>query len=316
MAGKIVLLGEPMGLFIANEPGPLSEVNSFTAAVAGAEYNVAVGLSRMGHCAAYCTKLGVDPLGDKIVAAMEKNEISTELVLREEDKLTGFMMKNKVENGDPDIYYYRKNSAASSISAMDVNHLDLSDCEWLHVTGIMPAISDSALSAVKRLIERAEALEMTISFDPNLRPQLWASEKKMITTLNELASHANLILPGIKEGALLTGEETAEGIARYYHQMGVRYVVVKLGKEGAYYSEDQGDSGYSQGFPVAKRIDTVGAGDGFAAGVISALVEGLNLQEAAFRGNVFGAIQISHKSDNEGLPTREQLQAVIEKGTA
>ncbi|WP_099205459.1 sugar kinase [Scatolibacter rhodanostii] len=316
MAGKIVLLGEPMGLFIANEPGELSKVNTFTSAIAGAEYNVAVGLSRMGHQAVYCTKLGTDSFGDKIVDAMQKNGISTDLVFRDASRSTGFMMKGKVEKGDPKIQYYRKNSAASSISAEDVTHLDLSGCTWLHVTGIMPAVSESALFAVKRLIARALALNITISFDPNLRPQLWESEKKMIATLNELAEQANLILPGLKEGAILTGKDSAEDIADYYHAKGVRYVIVKLGKDGAYYSEQNGASGYSGEFPAEKIVDTVGAGDGFAAGVISALAEGLSLKEAAFRGNVFGAIQISHKSDNEGLPTREVLEKVIQRGTA
>ncbi|MBP3705151.1 MAG: hypothetical protein J6I98_06420, partial [Clostridia bacterium] len=59
--GKIVLVGEPMGLFIAEELGELQDVEHFSAAVAGAEYNVAVGLSRLGHTALYCTRLGNDP---------------------------------------------------------------------------------------------------------------------------------------------------------------------------------------------------------------------------------------------------------------
>lgn len=316
MAGKILLLGEPMGLFIANEPGPLSEVSTFTASIAGAEYNVAVGLSRLGHEALYCTKLGTDPFGDKILQALAKNGIATELVLRDPGRETGFMIKSKVEQGDPQIHYYRKGSAASAISARDVSHMDLFDCEWLHVTGIMPAVSESAYSAVRRLIERASALDMFISFDPNLRPQLWESEKKMIAAMNNIAQSAHLILPGLKEGEILTGQGTPEGIADFYHKMGVRYVIVKLGKEGAYYSEKGGESGYAPAFPAEKIVDTVGAGDGFAAGVISALSERKTLQEAAFRGNVIGAIQISHKSDNEGLPTSEQLEAVIARGTA
>ena len=61
--GKIVLVGEPMGLFMAEEPGELEDVAHFAAAVAGAEYNVAVGLSRLGHTALYCTRLGDDPIG-------------------------------------------------------------------------------------------------------------------------------------------------------------------------------------------------------------------------------------------------------------
>lgn len=314
MAGKILLMGEPMALFIANETGEISEVDSFSASIAGAEYNVAIGLSRLGHHPVYCTKLGGDPFAEKIVAAMQKNGIETGLVLRDPDRLTGFMIKSKVENGDPKIAYYRKNSAASSISTHDADNLDLFGIDWLHITGILPAVSESALKAVKRLVERAAALQIPISFDPNLRPQLWESEKKMIAALNSIAQNARLVLPGISEGRILTNEETPEKIARAYHEMGVREVIVKLGAKGAYYSEKDGEEGFVPAFPVEKIVDTVGAGDGFAAGAVSALCEDLTLREAAQRGNVIGAIQITNKSDNEGLPTRERLAEVLQKG--
>ena len=63
-----------------------------------------------------------------------------------------------------------------------------------------------------------------------------------------------------------------------------------------------------------KIVDTVGAGDGFAAGVLSAVAEGLSLSEAARRGTVIGSIQITHRGDNEGLPTRTALEAAIQAG--
>ncbi len=91
-------------------------------------------------------------------------------------------------------------------------------------------------------------------------------------------------------------------------------MVVKLGADGAFYSEKDGAKGVSPGFPVEKIVDTVGAGDGFAAGVVSALAEGETLEQAAFRGNVIGAVQITHKSDNEGLPTRQRLSEIILAG--
>ena len=313
---KIILMGEPMGLFMANETGALSEVNSFTASIAGAEYNVAVGLARLGHTPAYCTRLGFDPLGERILRGMRENHIATDLVMQTEDALTGFMMKSSTDQGDPDIAYYRKGSAASQITTHHIDGLDLYGCQRLHVTGIFPAVSPSALAATKRLISRAKALELPISFDPNLRPQLWESQEKMVTTLNSLAQGVETVLPGLGEGKILTGEDTPEGVAAFYHKMGVKNVVVKLGKDGAYFSEQGGKSGYSPEFPVAKKVDTVGAGDGFAAGVISALAEGETLEEATFRGNVIGAIQITHRSDNEGLPTREELSQIILKGTA
>lgn len=313
---KIVLMGEPMGLFMANESGNLSDVTDFTASIAGAEYNVAVGLARLGHQPAYCTRLGFDPLGEKILNGLRENGISTDLVTQAEGELTGLMLKGFNESGDPDIAYYRKGSAASKISTHDIDRLDLFGCERLHVTGIFPAISTSAMAATRRLINRAQALDIPISFDPNLRPQLWESEKKMVSALNTIADSAETILPGLSEGTILTGETTPEGVAEFYHARGVKNVVVKIGKSGAYFSEKGGKSGYSEAFPVRKKIDTVGAGDGFAAGVISALAEGETLEEAAFRGNVMGAIQIAHKSDNEGLPTREQLAQIIISGTA
>ena len=313
---KIILLGEPMGLFMADEIGELSGVQHFTASIAGAEYNVAVGLARLGHQPLYCTRLGFDPLGEKILAGLRENGISTDLVTQAEGEVTGLMLKGFTHRGDPDIAYYRKGSAASRISPHDIDKLDLFGCERLHVTGIFPAVSDSALAAVKRLISRAAALDMPISFDPNLRPQLWESEKKMISTLNALAEGAETVLPGISEGKLLTGEASPEGIAEWYHRRGVKNVIVKLGTDGAYFSEKGGKSGISPAFPVKEVVDTVGAGDGFAAGVLSALAEGETLEEAAFRGNVMGAVQVAHKSDNEGLPTREQLGHIILSGTA
>ena len=314
MNGKILPMGEPMGLFIAEETGKLGEVNRFSSSIAGAEYNVALGLIRLGHEAAYCTRLGKDPFGEKILAALNENGISADLVVQDEEKLTGFMMKSQVESGDPAISYFRKNSAASAMTAHDVDKLDLYGCEWLHLTGITPALSDSMYGAVKRLIARADTLEMFISFDPNLRPMLWESEAKMVSVLNELAKSANLVLPGVNEGRILAGTENPREIAEFYHNMGVHYVIVKLGADGAYYSEKGKESGQIPAFPVNKIVDTVGAGDGFAAGVISALAEGISLKEAAERGAVIGSVQISNKSDNEGLPSRSQLEDIMEKG--
>ena len=142
--------------------------------------------------------------------------------MQTESAQTGFMMKGFTQKGDPDIAYYRKGSAASQISTHDIDGLDLSGCERLHVTGIFPAVSPSALAATKRLISRAKALELPISFDPNLRPQLWESQEKMVATLNDLAQGVETILPGIGEGKILTGQDTPEGVAAFYHQRGVK----------------------------------------------------------------------------------------------
>jgi len=127
-----------MGLFIAQEEASLEDVAHYSAAVAGAEFNVAVGLSRLGHSVGYMTKLGNDPFGHRIVKTMKQNGIGTSLITYSDDRSTGFMLKGKTSHGDPETFYFRKNSAVSTISVEDVEKVDLSEYGYLHMTGILP----------------------------------------------------------------------------------------------------------------------------------------------------------------------------------
>lgn len=148
----------------------------------------------------------------------------------------------------------------------------------------------------------------TISFDTNLRPGLWSSPERMREVINSLAAQADWVLPGIEEGLQLTGADTPEEIARFYRQQGSKLVVVKLGPEGAYFDGEDGQ-GFVPGYPVSKVVDTVGAGDGFAAGVVSGMLEGLSVIDAVKRGAWIGSRCVQVVGDTEGLPTRVQLEA-------
>ncbi|GKI17016.1 2-keto-3-deoxygluconate kinase [Oscillospiraceae bacterium] len=310
MSKGILLAGEPMGLFIAQNKGPLEDVTGYSMALAGAEFNVAIGMSRLGHTVGYLTKLGNDPFGKRIVKIMNQNNISTELITHTDERTTGFMLKSSVEQGDPEIFYYRKGSAASTLSAGDVHALDFARYDTLHMTGILPALTDSTREATDALLEKAHENKMLFSFDPNLRPQLWGDRQKMIDYMNRMSGECDIFLPGVAEAGILLEEHRPEYIAEAYLKRGAKTVIVKLGGKGAYYASSS-SSGYVAGFPVETIVDTVGAGDGFAAGVLSALREGLSLEDAVRRGNAIGAIQVMSLGDNDGLPTREELDAFM-----
>lgn len=312
MRHRLLLVGEPMGLFLAEEKGTLDEVSSYAFAVAGAEYNVAVGMKRLGHEAGYLTRLGEDPFGRHIYREMERNGIDVSMVSFSKDAPTGFMLKSQVEEGDPDIFYFRKGSAASQIGPPDIAGIDMAGYSHLHLTGIFPALSPSAREAAFALLSRARQAGMAVSLDPNLRPALWPDTREMVSTIHALAGQADWFLPGIAEGRLLSGEQTPEGIAAFYHRMGVKLVIIKLGAKGAYFSSGE-EEGYVEGFSVPRIVDTVGAGDGFAAGVLSAWIEGLPVREAVRRGNAIGAIQVMSRGDNSGLPTREELERFMKE---
>ncbi len=111
---------------------------------------------------------------------------------------------------------------------------------------------------------------------------------------------------GLEEGRLLSGWQEPADIAAFYLDMGVDAVAIKLGPSGAYYRDAHGE-GLVPGVPVATVVDTVGAGDGFAVGVVSALLEGLPLPDAVARGNWIGSRAVQVRGDMEGLPKRSQL---------
>lgn len=307
MSTGLILVGEPMGLLIAQSEGTLEKVNGYSLTTAGAELNVAIGTARLGHKVTYMTKLGNDPFGKYVMDTIKKNHIGVEFITTSEERTTGFMLKSRVNEGDPDIFYFRKNSAASTLSAQDVDKLDFSEYSNLHLTGILPALSESTTQASFHLIEKARQYGLTISFDPNLRPQLWSSQVVMRETINKLASLADIVLPGTNEGKILMGSSDPSTINKFYRENGAKTVITKCGSNGAYATTEQAEF-MVPGFKVEKIVDTVGAGDGFAAGTITALMEGLPLEKAIERGNAIGAIQVMHRSDNEGLPNQQQLQ--------
>lgn len=308
---RVLLIGEPMILFIAQTEEKLEDVRNFTRSISGAEINVAIGVQRLGHEATYVTRLGDDPFGSGIVKFLMNEKIDTSLIERDEVNRTGFQHKAKTSKGDPEICYFRKGSAASKITSARIDEIPLDHFDHLHLTGIFPALSDSTREASFKLIGSAREKGLSITFDPNLRPTLWKSEADMVETVNALAAQADIVLPGIHEGGILTGSEDEKKIADFYLSRGAKAVVVKLGKEGAYWQTAE-KSEYSPAFLCEKRVDTVGAGDGFAVGVITSLLEGMTLAQAVERGNAIGTMQIMSPYDNEDLPDREKLKAFME----
>jgi 2-dehydro-3-deoxygluconokinase len=219
------------------------------------------------------------------------------------------MLKSRSENGaDPRVEYFRRGSAASHLSHTDFDRDYFLAARHLHVTGITPALSSSAADFTLHALDFMRAAGRSISFDPNLRPSLWPSEALMVERINALAAKADWILPGLAEGRRLTGLTEPQDIASFYLDLGAQLVIIKLGPQGAYFRNVTQEA-IVPGVVVREVVDTVGAGDGFAVGVISALLEGLSVRQAAMRGNQIGALAIQVAGDMDGLPTRMQLTA-------
>lgn len=309
---KILTVGEPMALFVAEQEGSLVDADRFSRFVAGAEVNFSIGMARLEHQVTYITQLGMDPFGQNIEKFFKQNAIDTSYVKYAPQYITGMQFKQKVASGDPEVFSARKNSAASHMGLDTIANLNWDGFDHIHLTGIPPALSAGCREMVYELISQARAKGVQISFDTNLRFGLWPDQQEMVQVINDLAGRADIVLPGIEEGRLLTGKEDVQEIADFYHATGVKTVVIKLGSKGAYTSSGE-QRFYTEGFRVERVVDTVGAGDGFAVGVVSGILEGLPLQEAVRRGAAIGALQVMAPGDNDGLPDRSGLEAFMNK---
>lgn len=294
---ELMTIGEPIVTFASKEPDvSMTDALEFHKILGGAELNVAIGAKRLGHSVDYISQVGEEPLGDYVIKTIKSHQVGTRYISRTPDYWTAFQLKDRVTHGNPSTQNYRKGSAAA------------------HMSGIFPAISATAEEAFRALMGRLEAADILTTFDPNLRPTLWPSQEQMARTLNELAGHADIVLPGVEEGKLLMGSDDPEAIADFYLQ-GARtqVVIVKVGPAGAYVKRATGESYMVKGFRVDHVADTVGAGDGFAMGVITALLEHKSLKSAVMRGNAVGALQVQTYGDNDGYPTPDELRAFYQR---
>ncbi|CRH72782.1 Uncharacterized sugar kinase ydjH [Chlamydia trachomatis] len=122
-------------------------------------------------------------------------------------------------------------------------------------------------------------------------------------------------MPGVAEAEFLFGSHTPEEFVDHFHELGVETVLLKLGKEGCLISAPSVRKTYVPGFFVDRVVDPIGAGDAFASGVLSGMLDGLPLAEAARRGNAMGAMATMVNGDVEGLPIRADLNLFMNGGT-
>lgn len=306
----VVTFGEAMAMFVAEEPGQLASVAHYRRALAGAEVNVAVALSRLGHRTGWLGRVGDDPLGKFAVSRIAAENVEVGAVVADPEAPTGFQLKSRTDGqGDPLVVYYRRDSAGSRLQPSPETDARLTSARHLHMTGVFPALSARAGAFAEHSLDAARASRATISFDPNLRPSLWPDRETMVEVVNNLALRSDWVLPGLAEGELLTGRTTPRAIADFYLERGVSLVAVKLGADGAaLFTRDE--EWRMPAFKV-RVVDTVGAGDGFAAGLISAALDGLHLPARLERAAAVGALATTSPGDMDGMPTEHALDAFL-----
>ena len=301
----VISIGESMIAFSTSSYGRMRYKNEFTNSVAGAETNTLIGLSRLGYDVGWISRLGNDEFGTKILNFVRGEGVDTSQVIIDETNQTGIMFKEMISEHNVKINYYRKQSAASFLSPSDLNESYFTNVKYLHITGITPALSQSSANTIFKAIELAKKHNVTIVFDPNIRKKLWSDEECRKAFLKIIAN-TDVVLPGLNEGQLITQKQEPKDIAKYLHDLGAKIVVIKEGEKGAYYSTLNSE-GFIESYKNIKVVDPIGAGDGFAAGLISGLIDGCSIGASVKRACAIGAMVVTAHGDVENLPSKKEL---------
>jgi 2-dehydro-3-deoxygluconokinase len=308
MTPDVVTLGETMVLLNPARSGPMKYLTEFRKQLGGAESNVAIGLARLDHDAGWNSALGDDPHGEYVEAFVRGEGVDVSTVRTDPDRPTGLMFKERQELGETSVYYYRHGSAASAMTPEDLPPAYVADAEYLHLTGITPALSASCRETVERAIELAVENDVTVSFDPNVRRKLWDSEEEMRSVLLDLIGKSDVAYPGTDEGDLLFDTADPAAIADECFALGAEAVVVTRGADGACVAKTDGTVAEAvPPYETERVVDPVGAGDGFVAGFLSGRLDGLDLVASTERACAVGAFATTVSGDVEALPGREDL---------
>jgi 2-dehydro-3-deoxygluconokinase len=291
---RIVALGETMLSLVAT--GSIAQANTLLVTHGGAETNACVGLVRLGLSATWIGRLGADPAGDRVLAALAAEGLVLDHVRRDARRPTGVMLRDTTGA----VRYDRSGSAASRTSTEDLDGAPIEGAEAVLVTGVTALIGAEPQLAAIACLERATGLRVV---DPHVRPGLWGSERA-VELVAPLIGKADLVLGGAAELAAFVGPGEPREVARRCRELGPREVVVKLGRDGAGAMDEAGRWVEHPGTPVPD-VDPVGAGDAFNAGYLASRLLGRSPPDALAEGARCGAAVASTVGDTEGFPRGE-----------
>lgn len=303
----VVAFGEALVAIRAH--GRLSLGDPLSASPAGAEMNVAIGLARLGHAAAWIGAVGEDPAGDLVLRTLRAEGVDVSRARRDPGAPTGLMLVDMPAALPPLVTYHRRGSAGSRLTPTDLE--DVPPVRLWHLTGVTPALSPSAHAAAQAAVDAARRAGALISFDVNYRAKLWDRDTAS-AALAPLARQADIVIASEDELDLVAdGDDEAARLADLLDGES-REVVIKRGSRGAEHYD--GEAVTSCPAHAVTEVNSIGAGDAFTAGYLSALLDGLPVAERLRRGTLCGALAVTDVGDWEQAPTRADLATLLAAG--
>jgi 2-dehydro-3-deoxygluconokinase len=325
----IVCFGEMLLRLAAPGQEPLLRSPWLEVAAGGAEANVARALAGFGLTSSMVTTLPDGPLGDACVAELRSHGVDTSHVLRRPGRMGLYFLTRGALMRPPRVTYDRAGSAfaVAGREGYDWTAL-LEGAGWLHLSGITPALSEAAARAVDDALDAAETLGVAISFDCNFRPSLWRGrEAEAVGAIRSIARRATLLFAGVHDVRMLYGEDfsslpASSGFALaakvlFGDSSSLRHVATTARTAHSVEHHeltgllaDCDDTATSRVFQLNGIVDRIGSGDAYAAGLLYALHEGLELEQTVEFAAAACALKHGVPGDCSVVPAEEVWDVV------
>lgn len=269
--------------------------------------NAAVAAARQGARVAYVTALGRDPAGDRFIELWQREGVDHSAVARSGERATAVYFVTHGTSGH-EFLYYRKDSAASAITAADVPEPMIAAAKIFYASGISQAISASAADAVFHAIAVARRHRVRVAYDTNYRPRLWPPARAA-AVIHAAIAQADIALPGLEDAQTLTGMTDPDAIADFYLSLGPSIVVLKMGNEGALLATPE-HRRRIPAFPCTP-MDGTGAGDTFCGSFLARLIAGDAPDQAARYAAAAAALKTQGYGAVAPIPRAAEVLAAL-----
>jgi fructokinase len=314
---QVTCLGELLIDFTSLQPGAsLSESSGFEKHAGGAPANVAVGVCRLGGSACFLGMVGDDEFGRFLAQELASRGVETGGLRYSTLAHTTLAFVALRADGEREFIFYRNPGADMLFGPADLDEGQVTAGQILH-HGSISFISPANRAATLRAITLAKAHGRLISYDPNLRLNLWPDAGSAYAGILLGLQAADVLKVSEEELAFITGEAELDAGLRQMRAQGIPAVVVTRGAQGCRYA--WGEHWGALAAPAVTAIDTTGAGDAFVAGMLTRLarlacpVEALTRDEVeallTFATRVAARV-VTRRGAIPAMPTLDEVESV------
>ncbi|MEL7292458.1 MAG: aminoimidazole riboside kinase [Pseudomonadota bacterium] len=278
----------------------------------GAPANVAVAIARLGSETGFFGRVGRDPLGQFMRQTLNNERVDTQYLLLDPEQRTSTVIVDLDDQGERSFTFMVKPSADQFFSEADIPSFEAG--QWLHVCSIALA-NEPSRSATLSAMRQIKAAGGFVSFDPNLREEVWANPSELKPAVHQAIALADVVKFSDDELTFLTDCDSIEqGLAAIEHYDNT-LVLVTQGAKGALVVHNHQQQLLSG--KAIQPVDTTGAGDAFVGGLLAKLSQSNTwadmavIASAVQWANACGALATTQKGAMTALPTGEDLQAYL-----